>query len=105
MLDRLLRDALARITMRRRSHTPSAGEPADPYVAPPTIEDLEAAGITWEPLDDDEASGLEIARDNGYVVLRDPQAPGRPPLILDETEWSAALNGDDTDGSGRDWLL
>lgn len=77
---------------------------AVPHAAPPTIEELEAAGVTWEPLDDDEASGLEITRDNGYVVLRDPSSPGRPPLILDEAEWESALDGDDTYDPEHEWF-
>ena len=97
ILDRLIRAARIRLATRPRPQAPPADEP-------PTIEELEAAGVAWEPLDGDEASGLEIARDNGYVVLRDPEAPGRPPLILDEAEWESALEGDDTYDPGHEWF-
>lgn len=54
---------------------------------PPTIEDLEMAGTRWEPLDGDDEDGLEIARDNGYVILRHPAVPHRPVLIVAEDDW------------------
>ena len=111
ILDRLIRAARTRLAAQPRPRPAPADEPPsprgatpDPYDAPPTIEELEAAGVAWEPLDDDEASRLEIARDNGYVVLRDPDAPGRPPLVLDEAEWESALDGDDTYDPGREWF-
>lgn len=105
MLDRLLHNARTRLATRRRPYPRTAHRPSDPGGTPPTVQDLEAAGVVWEPLDDDEASGLEIARDNGYVVLRDPSAPGRPPLVLDEAEWDAAIEGDDTYDPDREWLF
>lgn len=86
--------ALARQAIPRR-RTMETDETADRFDGPPTIEDLEMAGATWQPLDDDEDSGLEIARDNGYIALRDPSTPERPVHIIAESEWEALVEGDD----------
>lgn len=55
--------------------------------APPTMEDLERAGVEWAPLGGDDEDGLEIARDNGYVILRHPTVPHRPVLLICEDAW------------------
>lgn len=68
---------------------------ADRFDGPPTIEDLEMAGVIWQPLDDDEDSGLEFARDNGYIALRNPSSPDGPVHIIAESEWEALVEGDD----------
>jgi hypothetical protein len=78
-----------------RKGTVETDDAADRFDGPPTIEDLEMAGATWQPLDDDEDGGLEIARDNGYVALRDPSAPDRPVHIIAESEWEALAEGDE----------
>lgn len=59
------------------------------FDAPPTLDELEAAGVPFVPLDGDDEDGLEIARANGYVILRHPSIPHRALLITDEDAWDA----------------
>lgn len=77
--------ASSRLTAHRHTSPPMDAEP--------TIHDLDMAGAEWAPLSDTEDDGYEIARDNGYVVLRsdDPDAPIQ---IIDEDDWDAFINGD-----------
>lgn len=72
------------------------GERMGPSGVPPTMEDLEQAGTRWEPVDGDDEDGLEIARHDGFVILRHPTVPYRPVLVIAEDAWdTGAWDADD----------
>lgn len=75
-----------------RTGTPYRTHAAESFRSPPSIADLEAAGVVWERLDDEDE--LEIARDKGFVALRDPGDPGMV-RIMDEDGWDAFWFGSD----------